>query len=207
MADYYTLYLYYLRFTRTNSRPSSITAHYYFNPDPANPITQAFIEQTAREIYSSGAAHPTCYGTSFDDLVRRRKSYFAVVVELDDDSEINGQVSLKLDYVFIPQVSHRDAAHTFKRPRHFAVNVGTKTIKGVYYENLIERATGIGHFGLAEDHWYHLKFTRKDLRLFDETENNFNDSGGTNMGPPVPPPAHLPPFPGGQGLERQKDGD
>ena len=189
--DIFTIYLYHLKFKGENPKPDTITAHYYFNPAGGDVMT--YIPTLVKQVYEQAERHTTCFGTRMEDIVWRRKSYLAVTVEVDDDREIED--NLKLDFEHKKIIGYGDAKHTIGDSQPIKVTVptagGTKTIRGAYAPNLVTKDGGPLSWLMSdsEKFKYKLKFKHKKRLLVGVgVANEFEDSGGTNMGPPVPPP-------------------
>lgn len=177
------IYLYYLKFGTTGTKPKSITVHYFFDP-ASNILIEDKIRDLALSIYKLGVRDPTCYGDSFSDMVRRRKGYFVIVVE----DERNRKLSMltfddRIDFDFKPE---NFGKHTFEKPKYMEVKTTSVNLQIAYCFNRMKskklsRYDKDLEVGERENFGYSLQFDN-------EKGAGYSDSGGTNLGPPVPPP-------------------
>lgn len=177
--EYHAAYLYYLRFDQEEGDPT-VRAYEYFNIKKAITNPESVMRKLARNAYFDRSS-PPCYARSVDGLFRRRKGYvgFAIDSQYHDISDENA-ITLKLD-------DGDPADHTFLNPKYVSVPSGVPgdltEISVVYFENEMRRRPGSepGDLDIKESEDFRIHFTSKRGRVVE-------DSGGTNMGPPVPPP-------------------
>lgn len=180
VKEYFTAYVYYLRYDEQGTLVAT-RAYEYFDIKKKINQPEAKIRQLARNAYFD-RDNPPCYATSVDGLFRRRKGYVAFVI----DSAYH-HVSSENDVVLT--MLDGSVATAFSNPRYleFSTNIpgNQVTVPTVYFENEMSKAGANGPEDLCEkEHQdFSLRINRGGGRGF-----RVEDSGGTNMGPPVPPP-------------------
>ena len=194
----YCIYLYYLSIKRNGDK--ELTAHYFLYYDHIVSLEEkvvSFIDDIAK--YRK--RHPSCYGTTFSDIRRRRVSYFVVVIEDDRDFVLAAREPLSFEDNIVEDNSGYDGKgrHTFDDFGRFVTPITrsnrTKTLQVVFCTNNLRRKPDSEHTlrdREQENFRIRLHFVSSNRigRLADDS-NYYSDSGGTNMGPPVPPPSRF----------------
>lgn len=169
------IYFYYIKVT-----PAGPETRVYYRFDKTIPVTNIANEITTLTINAyNDMNNPPCLGSEMSDLDWRRKSYIVVMVE----GHTLGNPPFRM------QEDNHPNPNTFGRvtPARVEVTDGNGdplTLTGGYVKNTMK------HYARADD-----------LEKNDPGESfrvilnppipsivRYPDSGGTNMGPPVPPP-------------------
>jgi hypothetical protein len=193
------VYLYYLKVGRTTNKAKDTSAHYYFNgEDPIDDIRDC-ITTLASRIHENGLVDPTCHGTKTSDLICRRVSYFVIVVYDERGRKLNEDSLVFEDKIVEDDSQDNKGKHTFLPVEYFEVDIlgSTNKLQVVYCKNSLLSKKHVGKkLGDDEREYFrhHLSFANGARIIlasagFLKPLFGDDDSGGTNMGPPVPPPA------------------
>lgn len=180
------IYFYYLK--ERASGKLIAQAHYYDHGDL--PIPAGEFDDIVRRLTENAILDmdmPPKMAFDFDQVKWRRKSYLVVVLE-DEDSMFDEDDPV----IFDEDNSDYDPNHSFfdgelieTRPR---VRGQTRTLHGIRVVNHMKRNAKGDDLEIGEPAKYKFRLNyhnARRARLF------LPDSGGTNMGPPVPPPVRL----------------
>lgn len=181
----HTIYFYYLKFDSLGEYETRL--YYQFNNDTPIENLEHDIATLAINAYRNGN-NPPCLGGEVDDLYRRRKSYFVVVVEGWALEPIAPMELKRVD----AHGNQYPSNHTFSHPQYFEVTVanvaGRKVIlPGAFCLNVMQSATYPGS-DLGEMQPREFEDFELYLNLVPPVFHEYPDSGGTNMGPPIGPP-------------------
>ncbi len=128
--------------------------------------------------------NPKYGGNDFDDIVRKRKGYF--IVALDGASfSSNDPITFRCDASSETDSIGNNGKHTFTPLGTFNVVIGTKNISVTAYLYRAQSYIRPANLGNTEREHYHIKF---DGELRAELVTLYEESGGTNLGPPPRPP-------------------
>lgn len=172
--EIFSAYLYYFE----PSAGSGTQFYEYFDIDEHIRDPMATIERLARNAFDNGKAPPP-YCDGGQDFIMRRKSYLIFVVA--DDKHIPVK-----DEIRFHSISHgNDGGHTFRPAGNFAVQAGVgpaaKVLNVIYCVNDMARWQG-GDLEYREFEDFSIELP------FEGFAAKGPGTGGTNMGPPVPPP-------------------
>jgi hypothetical protein len=169
------VYFYYL----TSNGGSYDTKHYYHTDGDNQPINHqkmhALIEKLAANA-AAGGSDPPQSGEGDKYVVWSRISYLAFVVDADD-AEWDGEAITVDPALGLPN-------HTFFDGADLKVLVNGKERPAAWCINYMKDATGAELGDWNEQFFIRLKIKSN----VESTQLEYPDSGGTNMGPPVPPP-------------------
>jgi hypothetical protein len=181
-AQHLAVYLYYFI-----NRGGDTESRMYYYLDRSLP-QQDFNSVMASLVVNAmnGDSDPSCHGTYVTDLIRRRYSYVVIALE-SDDSKMGSTKAAKIYNKFGQK---KEATHTFKNPKYgeleLILNGSKRIISWVAYENhMIDYATDKPLKNKSEKFTLSCtcrSATGRSMKILDE------ESGGTNMGPPVGPP-------------------
>ena len=178
------IYLYYIKFLQGAQYPQT-RAYFcfdYLNVGYNEDDLKNLITRFAINAHADGNS-PPCYGTTLDDIYRRRKGYVVVVVDAADLGP--GDATIEFEGQF--DGSKNDAKHTLSVPKEMQVSVyeggRVRTIVAFFSANGMKE-TDKSDLDPGEYEWFEFTLTsaKKPRGL------PYEDSGGTNMGPPVGPP-------------------
>lgn len=178
------IYLYYIKFPQ-EEQSLQTRAYFcfdYLENEYSDDDLKNLIARFAINAHADGNS-PPCYGTTLDDIYRRRKGYVVVVVDAEDLSP--GEASIAFEGHF--DGSKNDATHTLSAPKEMQVAVyeggKVRTLVAFFSANSMKE-TDKSELDAGE-------YERFDFTLTSIKEARslpYQDSGGTNMGPPVGPP-------------------
>jgi hypothetical protein len=190
----YCIYFYYLHFPAEADEPDRADIYEAFDIDDAIEDQAELMSRIKRLTLNAitNGKNPPRYAESIKDLNMDRQSYYVVVAD-SPDKKFAAAGGIKFE-----GKNHNDkvtdGTHTFGNELYLEYDVtladGTKRdLTGACYVNILHGKKDNGNSErLKKGEWecfkIDLKFQNKRLRLVD-------DSGGTNMGPPVPPPSRL----------------
>lgn len=175
VEEIYAAYLYYF-----DSFTGPARCYEYFNIRDYIRDPDKKMEELAKNAYNRGN-NPPEYCFDERDFIMRRKSYIVFVVEDKDE------LPLKYPLKFHSKTHGNDGKHTFryKKMKYLSIPVGSganaKVLNIVYCPNDLTKWQG-GDLGERdfEDFQIYLPFSSRKAKE--------PGTGGTNMGPPVPPP-------------------
>jgi hypothetical protein len=182
-----TVYYYHLTPVE-DERLFEVKAYYYERESRIGSIKNV-IRQLALNARACDAVPPQC-GKAFDTFKWRRKSYIAILI---DSTTVQFD---KDDAVTFYQKDGSFENHTFFDGDDFDdINLATaedredRIVTAVYFINHMKRAPDGIDLYVNENQLFHFKINYHLVGQAAEAEpDRFPDSGGTNMGPPVPPP-------------------
>jgi hypothetical protein len=183
------IYLYYLKFTSTQADPVETRA--YFCSADGDTSNQAQIDGFVRTFAVNAHMndiHPRSIGPNLDAMPRYRKGIIAIVVDVPGQTPEDGE--LTFEGRFNGAGAWRIPTHTLSLPpRPIGVAVsdghgGTREIIAFYSYNGLNEPLDMSDLdkGEFEQFLFELKFPGA------LTGFPYQDSGGTNMGPPTGPP-------------------
>jgi hypothetical protein len=201
------IYLYYAKFDNQR-RLRQLTTHYFLSgADAIDDPPTATIDGLIRDIAKRPKYHPSCIGDNFMDMRRRRLSYFVVVVEDALGRDLHPTRGIQFEDHIINDTSGNNGAgaHTFDTFSHRPLpNVlveggASRTLQVATCINRLKSKRYPGQpLREREQELFELRLNfGNQLRnpdyirgaIWDTGGDSYDfDSGGTNMGPPVPPP-------------------
>ncbi|HEY5713270.1 MAG TPA: hypothetical protein VIT38_15350 [Allosphingosinicella sp.] len=173
-------YLYYLDFGGGSTVVSEAIYEYYDRPG-ATVNRDNLVLQLATNAHTGGD-DPIPYTTNHQYFMMRRKSWLIIVAaNAPDIDDVNSIEFVGVD----SQGRHNDGRHTFLNINYSAITFGATRLQIVTCENHMQSKANRRNLDPREweDFQFTLQFDGAAARLLGP------DSGGTNMGPPVPPPA------------------
>jgi hypothetical protein len=179
--EVYAIYFYHVKITGGGAL--DVTAYHHCQYSPLNRQTLVLaVTEMARNARTKDFAWPPC-GKGFNAIPRRRKGYFAVV--LDDPAEKLAEDGAIAFY----DGSGKPSRHNFSDAFNFEVDVGPPGSPGGRLSAVVclnrmksKKSDGDLAKGEAEDFQLELFYGSKKRR------GPPYEDGGTNQGPPVPPP-------------------
>lgn len=175
----YALYLYYFSLAGT--------VKIYETWDPANVLDPEVAIKALATNAAKNGNNPSFYTNDPSKMMMRRRSYVAFAVH---ESDFDSGAATDLD---IEGWNHSDkpikSDHTFANPKSLRISTDTQPpvpLLVVYCENwmISSKTQKKLKYKEGERFSFHLPFKPKAKKAL-----RGPDSGGTNMGPPVPPPA------------------
>jgi hypothetical protein len=176
VKDLYAAYLYYFQFREGEDRPYAVREYEYFNTKHKMDLKQKLKELCVNA--SADGDNPPRYSEEPGHMMMRRKSYVIFAVEGKGKSFPNK------DAVLFTSLNEGDAKKTFEGEIVFQ-HVGVANMSVAVYENTMKCSSSGNELDdmKHENFSFHLNLNGRDKPLRPR-----GDSGGTNMGGPVPPP-------------------
>lgn len=176
------IYFYYLAKDKNNKL---ICRSYYFFDRSVNLSTVEKLRQQIIVLSANARIdgdYPPCHGDRFSDLAMRKRDSFYVVVVDDEEYKFSQDDPLRLKTVEKYPV---DASYTFSKSYELDLDMsgyetGPDSITAAYRKNYLKNRLG-NVLNENESESF-------NLYLNPGIPTIVPDSGGTNMGPPVPPP-------------------
>src|SRR5687767_4799320 len=104
-----TVYFYYGTYDGTHI--TDVKAYFYFDPTGEIGDIESRVQQLASNAHQGGNDPPQ-YGSAFDELVRRKKGYFAVAVDAGGEQLVHNH-----PFTFEGPGTNNNGQHTFKQQR------------------------------------------------------------------------------------------
>jgi hypothetical protein len=185
----YCIYLYYLKYADDGSGGSNLTDEIIFevfDSDYAINSPRSRISTEVAALYSDSLKG--IQYENHDQLVMRRKSYVVFVIQGDFEIDDKGV------FKFSGRDKHGNSIpynHTFQNFQFFDVQIydrdnNSATVKVAYFENHMMSASTGKALGKLEYEDFTIIPPLKGRQLLGDP-----GTGGTNMGPPIPPPDSL----------------
>lgn len=187
-VDLVYIYLYYLKFPSAIGKPTVTRAYFCSDvPDSGSAADlQKLIAKFAVNAYADDK-DPSSFGPSLDGLARWRKGYVAVVVDAPGQKLGTGTLTFRGYF----DDAWNDGTHTFSRSRQIQVPVqeggATRDIVVLYSANGLNEPD-MTDLDEGESEYFRFTLTFNGTAAGTARGFPYEDSGGTNMGPPVGPP-------------------
>jgi hypothetical protein len=178
-------YLYYLDFNGGTEVAGETIYEFYDHPDAVIDKDRLALQLIAN-AHTGGNSPPPC---SFNHLevMLRRKSYLIIVAANAPAINQNNPITFSVKNV---DGDTNNGNHTFERVIYYPLSLGptqADNLQIITCENKMQSMENGGNLGRKE--WEDFEFT---LQFEGVAPLQLEyDSGGTNMGPPVPPPVRL----------------
>ena len=179
-SGYCTAYFYYVN---ANDNPTTKVYEYFDISSPIGDVQTLTLSLLGNAL--NDGSSPPCYSNNVDDLVRHRKGFIIIAKDgeaFPHDDPIEFIVTASSD----PHATGLGYPHrySFEHNMTYSVVVSGRTVGITIYNDELQNCSGHGDLGRHE--WE--EFRIGPLPVGAEIMDLYGDSGGTNMGPPAPPP-------------------
>ncbi len=183
------IYLYYLKFPSAQAGPPETRAYFCYADGDTSVEAQidGIVRTFALNAHINGN-HPRSIGRNLDAMPRYKKGILAIVVDVPGQQPGDGELTFEGKFNDVGPWRPNPVHTLLHPPRQIGVAVsdgqgGTRDIIAFYSFNGLNEPD---YSDLDEDEFERIQFTLS----FPGALTNFpyQDSGGTNMGPPTGPP-------------------